>query len=55
MNPGNIKTWIKNANMENLLKRLIQGGVIQTNQVYEAMSQVDRGDFTDSAYAYVDS
>ena len=41
--------------MENLLKSLKNSGVLTSNTVYDAMKQVDRADFTSSAYAYADS
>ena len=41
--------------MEYLLKNLKNSGVLTSKNVYDAMKQVDRADFTSSAYAYADS
>lgn len=43
-----------NNSMKLLLDHLIQNRVITRKRVYDAMLQVDRGDFTDS-YPYVDN
>ena len=41
--------------MEYLLNQLKKSGVLTSDTVYDAMKQVDRADFTSSAYAYADS
>ena len=42
------------AGMLRLLNKLKHQGVIQSDRVYEVMSEVDRGDFSDSKYCYED-
>lgn len=41
-------------NMKILLDLLVKNSYIKTNKVYNSMLDVDRGDFTDSEYAYYD-
>ena len=41
--------------MEYLLNQLEKSGVLRSKNVYDAMKQVDRADFTSSSYAYADS
>ena len=43
-----------NHKMEILLKKLKNEGIIQSQIVYNAMSQVDRGEFSDSKSCYDD-
>ena len=43
-----------NSAMQRLLNKLRSQGVIQSEKVYEAMSQVDRGDFSESKHCYED-
>lgn len=51
----NIKATIKNLNMEKLCRKLKSSGFIQSDDVYNAMLNVDRGDFTEDVnFAYVD-
>ena len=47
-------TTISNK-MKTLVDHLKSERVIKSNEVYEAMLEVDRGDFVDSKYAYYDS
>lgn len=44
-----------NKKMANLIKKQIQYGNITSEKVCKAMLQTDRGDFTDSSLAYIDS
>jgi hypothetical protein len=43
-----------NKKMEPLLSSLSMKGYIKSDIVYNSMLQVDRGDFTESKYAYDD-
>ncbi len=42
------------TNMKSLVDLLVKASVIQSERVKNAMLLVDRGDFTDCAYAYED-
>jgi hypothetical protein len=44
----------KNIKMKGLLQSLIRRDVIMTESVCKSMANVDRGEFTDSEYAYSD-
>jgi hypothetical protein len=44
----------KNLRMKGLLKSLIKRDVIYSESVCRAMMKVDRGEFCDSDYAYMD-
>jgi hypothetical protein len=48
------KALNQSKQMEVLLKKLINDNIIKSKSVYEAMSQVDRGDFTNTYGAYDD-
>jgi protein-L-isoaspartate(D-aspartate) O-methyltransferase len=41
--------------MKGLIKKLISRGILKSKKVGDVMLQVDRGDFTDKKYAYMDS
>jgi len=43
-----------NLQMNGLIKKLIEKGVINSDRVCKVMLEVDRGEFTNSAYAYED-
>jgi hypothetical protein len=43
-----------NSKMKILCDKLLKEGVIKSEKVYQAMLQVDRGEFTDSFSAYDD-
>jgi hypothetical protein len=53
LNSSNGSKTLKNK-MLPLLNKLLTNQVITSDIVYKAMSEVDRGDFTDSYYAYED-
>ena len=44
----------KNTKMAGLMKKLINKGVVHSERVCNVILQVDRGDFSDSTYAYYD-
>lgn len=45
----------KPSKMANLVKNLILRGVVSTERVCNTLLQVDRGEFVDPKYAYLDS
>lgn len=47
-------TNLFNSEMLNLLNKLKSQGIIKSSQVYDAMKEVDRGDFSDSKHCYED-
>ena len=44
----------KNEKMKLLVDNLLKQGIIKSEKVYNAMLQVDRGDFIDPSVAYMD-
>ncbi len=45
----------KQTKMTSLVKQLILRGVVNSEKACKALLQVDRGEFVDPAYAYLDS
>ena len=52
--PNKSLSTCTNFKMEKLIKYLRTKGVIKSQEVYDAMMQVDRGDFSNSTYCYED-
>jgi|LauGreDrversion4_2_1035121.scaffolds.fasta_scaffold1915007_2 hypothetical protein len=48
-------TSAKPTKMSNLVKNLIIRGVVNSEKVCNTLLQVDRGEFVDPVYAYIDS
>jgi hypothetical protein len=41
--------------MSELIRKLIEKGVVNSERICRSMLQIDRGEFTNSSYAYADS